>query len=63
MTQSSTDLEKTLQIDLPNSFVRSFLMKSKMNLLLKNTTPFDACAWYSPIHFHLHDWGIYIKSD
>lgn len=23
----------------------------------------DICAWYQPIHFHGHDWGIFIKED
>src|SRR5215471_14833223 len=23
----------------------------------------DICAWYQPIHFFGHDWGIFIKED
>jgi predicted RNA binding protein YcfA (HicA-like mRNA interferase family) len=23
----------------------------------------DACAWYHPMHYHRHDWGIFIRQD
>lgn len=56
--------EDPWQIDLPGSFISRFLDEVENEFTPeKNTTPFDHCAWYSPIHFNLHDWGIYIKSD
>jgi len=27
------------------------------------TLLWDVCAWYQPIHFFAHDWGIYIRED
>lgn len=32
-------------------------------LLGQETTPQSLCAWYAPIHYFGHDWGIYIKED
>ena len=45
-------------------FTKKFLSEIENDFIPKeNESPFDRCAWYSPIHFYLNDWGIYIKSD
>lgn len=33
----------------------------KGRLLERLSTPEPHCAWYSPIHYYGHDWGIYIR--
>jgi len=32
-------------------------------LIPEGETVWDTCAWYQPIHFYGHNWGIYIKEE
>ena len=56
--------EDPWEMDLPVEFSEKFISEVEKDFVpQENETPFDRCAWYCPIHYYLHDWGIYIKSE